>query len=398
MGKELSSEVKQALEDIYYHERTGRGKQAFALLEQASAAGDGDASCVLARCLCGYQYVWAGHGFPEDDRRATQLLRKSVEQGSALGVLVALRSGELKPSVERSMPFANLQEAFDEVCRLAEGGEAFCQYVVGNAYFWWDFQRIQNKRKDSFPSHEAYKAYLKENISKCEDWFWKALRGGMYFAANNLNRYYTKGDEDIIAPRPEMARDLFKIGAEYGHPIHQFIYAGELEEAGRGEEALQWYQKAAEGGHPGALTDVGRCYYEGIGVSKDEAYAVRCFEQELPAGNVRTYNFLGKAFYYGKGVPKDYTNAFKLLSYAYDNGSRWGVYYLGKCAFQGWGTPRDYDKARMYLEQVDWENNDVYYMLGFIYGRGLGVAEDIPKAVAYLQKAGNHTEEGADPL
>ena len=91
MGKALSSEVKQALQDIYYNERTGRGKAAFALLEKASAAGDGDASCILARCYCGYQYVWSGHGFPEDDDKAVEFLHKSVGQGSALGVLVCLR-------------------------------------------------------------------------------------------------------------------------------------------------------------------------------------------------------------------------------------------------------------------------------------------------------------------
>nr|WP_325214594.1 hypothetical protein [uncultured Oscillibacter sp.] len=95
MAAVLSDEVKQALQDIYYDVRTGRGKEAFALLEKASAAGDGDASCVLARCLCGYQYVWRGHGFPEDDRRATKLLHKSVEQGSALGVLVALPASSI---------------------------------------------------------------------------------------------------------------------------------------------------------------------------------------------------------------------------------------------------------------------------------------------------------------
>lgn len=54
----------------------------------------------------------------------------------------------------------------------------------------------------------------------------------MYFAANNLNHYYTKGDEDIIAPQPEKAKDLFKIGAEYGHPIHQAIYADDLKKEG----------------------------------------------------------------------------------------------------------------------------------------------------------------------
>ena len=31
-------------------------------------------------------------------------------------------------------------------------------------------------------------------------------------------------------------------------------------------------------------------------------------------------------------------------------------------------------------------------MLGVIYARGLGVAEDIPKGVAHLQKAASHTE------
>ena len=31
-------------------------------------------------------------------------------------------------------------------------------------------------------------------------------------------------------------------------------------------------------------------------------------------------------------------------------------------------------------------------MLGYIYGRGFGVPQDIEKAVLYLQKAGDHPE------
>ena len=91
---------------------------------------------------------------------------------------------------------------------------------------------------------------------------------------------------------------------------------------------------------------------------------------------------MGKAYFYGRGVPQDYAKAFQLISFTYDQGSTWGVYYLGKCCFEGWGTPQNYEKARMFLEQVNWDNNEVYYMLGFIYGRGLGVPADIPKAVA----------------
>ena len=145
MAAVLSSEVERALQDIYYDVRTGRGKEAFALLEEASAAGDGDASCVLARCLCGYQYVWRGHGFPEDDERATKLLHKSVEQGSALGVLVALRSGELTPSVQKKMPFQSLQAAFDEVEALAETRSASTSWATATSGGTSSASRIRAK-------------------------------------------------------------------------------------------------------------------------------------------------------------------------------------------------------------------------------------------------------------
>ena len=120
MAASLSNEVKQALEDIYYNERTGRGREALALLERASAAGDGDATCVLARCYCGRQYVWAGHGFPEDDHKAVRYLHKSVEQGSALGVLVALRSGELYRLLKKGGIFITEQVGSDNDRDLVE--------------------------------------------------------------------------------------------------------------------------------------------------------------------------------------------------------------------------------------------------------------------------------------
>ncbi|MDE7326327.1 MAG: hypothetical protein K2N63_08640 [Lachnospiraceae bacterium] len=392
MGKTLSNEVKQALKDIYYNERAGRGKEALALLQKASDAGDGDASCVLARCYCGRQYVWIGHGFPEDDDLATKYLHKSVEQGSALGVLVALRSGELTPALKKKMPFTSLQEAFDEAKELADTGDAFCQYVVANSYFWWDFIEIQNKDKSSFPNQAAYKAYLKENISKCEDLFWKAFRGGMYLSAGNLNRYYTQGDEDIIAPQPQKALDLWRIGAEYGHPLHQAIYADDLDKLGLKSDALHWYKLAAEGGHPGAWSDVGYYYLEGKIVEKDASYAAQCFEKDLPFGTTRAHAYLGHQYFHGNGVPQDYDRAFKLLSYAYENGSTICFYMLGKCYFAGLGTRQDYVKARELLEKEKPASSDTNYMLGYIYGRGLGVAEDIPKAVDFLKKATDSKE------
>lgn len=388
MGRFFSDEVEQALRYIYYDERAGRGKEGFALLERASAAGDGDASCILGRCLCGYQYVWSGHGFPEDERRASELFHKSVEQGSALGVLVSLRTGELTPSAEKKMPFANLLEAFNIVLEKAEAGDPFCQFTVGNSYFWWDFVRIQGRGRDSFPNQAAYKEYLRENISKCEGWFLKALQGGLYLAGNNLNHYYTKGDEDIIAPQPEKAAEIWKQGAERGYPLHQYMYGEHLHKAGNKTEAMEWFKRAVEGGEPDALFYIGLYNEQGEILPKDVAYAAQCYERRLAQGmQMGCANRLGALYYKGEGVPQDYAKAFQLLNWAYNQGSTFGVYYLGTAYFYGRGVQQDYVKAREILEKVDWYHREVCYCLGVIYGQGLGVPENIAKGVEYLQKA-----------
>ncbi|MEY8339101.1 tetratricopeptide repeat protein [Lachnospiraceae bacterium 62-35] len=397
MGKCFSDEVELALKYIYYDLRAGKGEEGLTLLKAASDAGDGDASCILARCYCGSQYVWSGHDFPEDDDKAVALLRKSIDQGSAVGVLVAMRTGELTQDMERHMPFSSLEEVFDCVLKKAQTGDAFCQYTVGNTYFWWDFLRIQGKDRSSFSTQKEFKEYLRENISKCEDWFQKAFRGGMYFAANNLNRYYTQGDEDIILPRPEKAVDLWKTGAEMGYPIHQYIYADNLKKEGKMEDALYWYKLAVEGGQLECWYCIGEAYENGTGVPEDISYAVQCYEKGLTqrkdtSKKVACANALGALCYEGKKMPKDYDRAFRLLKYGLDHGSDFGVCYLGKCYFRGWGTQQDYGKARELLEKVTWTNKEAFYMLGAIYGQGLGVPADIKKGVGYLLKAGDNIE------
>ena len=392
MGKIFSDVVEQALEYVFYNERAKRGQEGFAMLEQASSAGDGDASCVLARCLSGGQYVWLGHGFPCDDDRAEQLIRLSVLQGSAVGALVSMRMGLMTPSLEKNMPFAGLKEAFDIVLEKAEMGDAFCQYAIGNVYFWWDFVRIFGKGRDAFSGADAYIAYMQENVAKCEGWFQKAFKGGMWLAGNNLRNFYLNGDADIGIPaQPEKAEAIWRQGAEYNYPVHQRFYADQLREAGDKAGAFEWYKRAAENGELAAYYYVGHAYENGEGTEKNEAEAARWYEERLSCGmQVGCANALGAMYYNGAGVPQDYAKAFQLINWAYSQGNTWGVYYLGTAYFYGRGTQQNYIKAREILEKVDWNNREVHYCLGVIYGRGLGVEANIPKAVEHLQKAGGY--------
>ena len=194
MGKYFSDAVETALQYIYYDNRTRsvRGQEGLKLLMATSDAGDGDADCILARCLSGIQYVWSGHQFPEDEEKVTFLTRRSVMRGSAIGVLMAKRNGTLKQVREYPL---SLADAFQIVREKAAAGDPYCQYAIGCTYYWWDFFAIQGKEPDDFPNREAAAAYIRENVSQCEDWFWRAFRGGMYMAGNNLRTYYNEGSE-----------------------------------------------------------------------------------------------------------------------------------------------------------------------------------------------------------
>ena len=239
MGKFFSDAVEQALRYIYYSPYEGKGREGLRLLQEASQAGDGDASLVLARCLSGFQYVWAGHGFPEDDEAAVQLVRLSVAQGSAMGPLVAIRMGELTPAMERDMPFQSLQEAWEIVLEKARGGEPFCQYLIGNTYYFGDFLRIQNVAPNAFPSQEAWVQFLRENISQCEYWLSQAFQNGIYLAGNNLRQYYKNGEENILPPQPEKAEAALRQGAELGYSLYQCWYADHLLKK-EDPDALKW--------------------------------------------------------------------------------------------------------------------------------------------------------------
>src|SRR5699024_12508913 len=71
-------------------------------------------------------------------------MRRSVLGGSAIGVLLSLRSGVMNRRLAQAMPLT-LREAFDTVLDKAEHGEPFCQMLVGNVYFWGDFRSEERR-------------------------------------------------------------------------------------------------------------------------------------------------------------------------------------------------------------------------------------------------------------
>ena len=138
MEKVFSDKTEEGIRLIWMQfdpEKTAEGVR---LLREAADAGDPDALCFLARTYMGERYVWEYAALEINGEKAASLLKEGIRRGSACAVLLAMRCGELTPSARKAMPFASLKEARDDVLGKAEAGHPFCQYMIGNTYYFGD--------------------------------------------------------------------------------------------------------------------------------------------------------------------------------------------------------------------------------------------------------------------
>lgn len=375
----FSDKTEEAIQLLYGQYDQAEFRRARQLLTQAADEGDADALHFLSRSIS-QGFIWAYTGIPQDLETAVNLMQKSVLQGSACGVLGALRlRGAFTPVLREQMPFSSLREAFDIVLKKAEGGHSFCQYMIGNAYFWGDMQEIEG-----LDDMEAARRDAEWNAEAMQ-WFEKAILGGCHWAAINLLNYYEKGANGVPQDM-EKYNYWLKYCADAGSPEEQNRLGDDLYKKKEYELALRYYEQSAKLGQMEAWYSVGYQYQMGQGVAKDERYALTCYEKGAQAGMPTAQYAAGTMYYTGKGCDLDYARAYYYFDLAVQQGKKDAVPYLGECYLKGLGVERDYAKAKSLFEKTQ---DKVMSLngLGDIYTEGKGVPEDIKTGVSYYQKA-----------
>ncbi len=239
-----SETVAVAIDKIWKSYDKEQMWEGYELLRQAAEKGDADACCYLGRCHLGEEFVWCGAEFPVDEELASRLIKESVRLGSADGVLCALRTGNLSPAVQKTMPFASLEEAFAAVIQRAQEGDAFSQYMVGNVLFYGDYLVIRgDEERRKYNSEDEYYAFAYPIATQ---YYENSFDNGLPAAFGNYRTIYESGLADIDE---EVYENYLKQLADTGDPLTCNDYGKLLEdEYDDAEGAFHYYTMAVERG------------------------------------------------------------------------------------------------------------------------------------------------------
>lgn len=241
----------------------------------------GDAYALLARVYAGPRFTWEESNFPEDNMRTYQCLHDSIRRCSPIGTLQALRiKGSITPTVEKDMQIS-FDDAFRIVYDYANQGDAYCQYVIGNVFFWRDDNRISPAKTMLTPPPMSWTKRIQRSLTAtsvqdriaalqgtvpdetlqenafnlAKEWFNKALDNGLAMFQGNLRNIYI--DEADFAN----ARRVAKTAAELGNPT-MMLYTGlDCHENGKFEDAFTWFTKGAALGQSESIAELADYYY-----------------------------------------------------------------------------------------------------------------------------------------
>lgn len=141
-------------------------EDALKIANDSEARELGDAYALLARVYAGPRFTWEESNFPEDNMRTYQCLHDSIRRCSPIGTLQALRiKGSITPTVEKDMQIS-FNDAFRIVYDHANRGDAYCQYVIGNVFFWRDDNRIDSAEAMLTPPLMSWTKRIKKALQQ----------------------------------------------------------------------------------------------------------------------------------------------------------------------------------------------------------------------------------------
>ena len=134
--------------------------------------------------------------------------------------------------------------------------------------------------------------------------------------------------------------------------VYYYLYSKESDsendysaDSEKSDLKYEYLAKAAEAGHPNALTRMGNLYYNRDQFDKAADY----YEQAMKLGSIKALFNLGTLYAEGKGVERDSVICAQLVGKAARAGDADAQNYLATCYYIGYGVQQDRDMAIHWL-------------------------------------------------
>lgn len=264
-----------------------------------------------------------------------------------------------------------------EVMKEAEAGRPLHQYVLGVVS---EDERLANDIKLSPEKRKAYLDASRERIRILADDHGNGL--AWYLLSLEMN-------DSAMLKRAADVNNVQALNAYGTYKLNEALSSSNLkvdEYKDLMSRCFLMFSKAAAMKDANGLYNLGTCYVQGYGCTKDMDLALDCFRNASELGHPGAINNLGGFYRDGIIVRKDATMAFRWFEKSAQLGNSYGQLNLGLAYQRGDGTEKNAEKAaecfKASAEQGNAEAMDAYGMCLF---RGEGVKKNAPLAVRWFR-------------
>ncbi|MBO7598522.1 MAG: SEL1-like repeat protein [Bacteroidales bacterium] len=297
--------------------------------EKAAIRGHSASQYQLGRCF------YKGIGVTQNYQTAVSWWQKSADQGydkAQYGLGVCYDFGDGVPQ--------NYQKAVEWYQKAVAQDNTDAQYNLGACYYEGegvakDYQKaaeLYRQAADKGLVDAQYQlGFLYENgiglttdKLKAVEWYKKAANQGDSLAMESLKR---------LSNGYMTASEMFDIGYEYANN-------------GQYAEAVEWYKKSADLGNAAAQNNLGTCYFNGHGVTKNYYSAFYYIEQAAEQGHSAAQYNLGICYEFGDGVKQNFKKAIKWYDKAAAQGYK-GARENSQRAYAKWNQRQQEQAAKL---------------------------------------------------
>jgi len=286
-----------------------------------------------------------GFGVDKDETEALEWYQKAGAHGQMWSMNQAGSMYEQGSGVEK-----DLKKACAFYLKSAQAGNSWGQYHLGDCYYGG--RGVPQDYRQAFA------------------WFVKSASQGNEAGLGGLAACYELGQG--VKKDEQKAVGLYLESANRGRSWSMGRLA-QMYEDGRGTEkkpveTFQWWKRKAETGDFWAPEKVARCYQEGIGTEKNPEEARKWYggvraklEEEAKKNSAWAWDNLGRYYFNGLGVVRDYAKALECYHKAADLKSGWAMEQIGRCYERGLGLTMD-DKEALKWYRKAAENGQAWSM------------------------------------